>query len=90
MRECKKVNPVERQGTMPKEKITPQQNKKKQEQHAACFYGAQKSRNEIYFQIASVFREVSQDETWLAEAWMHRILMTRHPEHPDNTSRTSI
>jgi hypothetical protein len=57
---------------------------------APPLYWGLKSRNEQYFQIASVFREVSQNDTWLAEAWMHRILMARHPEHPDNTSRTSI
>lgn len=50
----------------------------------APFYGALKSKNEIYFQIASVFTAASRDETRLAKAWMHRILMS---SLPDNTGK---
>jgi hypothetical protein len=47
----------------------------------APFNGALKSKNEIYFQIASVFTAASRDETRLANAWMHRILMSSLPEN---------
>lgn len=52
---------------------------------AAPFYGALKSKNEIYFQIASVFKAVTRDETRLTHEWMHRILMSSLPE---NTGKT--
>jgi len=81
---------LKRQKSMPKEITTSQLNKKKQEQPLSGYYGAQKSRNEIYFQIASVFREASRDDTRLATAWMHRILMTKHAEHPDNSGKMVV
>ncbi len=45
------------------------------------FYGALKSKNEIYFQMASLFKEVtqaekSQDEKKLKTEWMEQILMS--------------
>ena len=40
------------------------------------FYGALKSKNEIYFQMASLFKEVTQDEKKLEHEWMERILTT--------------
>lgn len=48
------------------------------------FYGALKSKNEIYFQMASVFKAVSRDENRLAGEWMQRILMSAHPDSPGN------
>ncbi len=86
----KKVDQSERQETMPEEKKIPNQDRESQEQLSASFYGARKSRNEIYFQIASVFREVSQNETRLAKEWMHRILMDRLPEQPDNSGKMIV
>ncbi len=80
----------ERQETMLEEKKIPSQDRESHGQPAASFYGARKSRNEIYFQIASVFREVSQDETRLAKEWMHRILMDRLPEQPDNRRKMIV
>lgn len=47
----------------------------------APFYGALKSDNEIYFQIASVLTAASRNETRLANTWMHRILMSRLEEN---------
>ncbi|HKK99474.1 MAG TPA: hypothetical protein VJ943_04430 [Desulfotignum sp.] len=85
-----KETPSKRLRIMPKAKTMLQQDKKNHAQTAACFYGAQKSSNELYFQIASVFREASQNDTRLAGAWMHRILMARHPEHPDNTGKLVV
>ena len=43
------------------------------------FYGALKSKNEIYFQMASLFKEVTQaendqDEKKLKTEWMEQIL----------------
>lgn len=43
------------------------------------FYGALKSKNEIYFQMASLFKEVThakknQDEKKLKTQWMNQIL----------------
>ena len=45
------------------------------------FYGALKSKNEIYFQMASLFKEVTQaekgqDEKKLKTEWMEQILMS--------------
>jgi hypothetical protein len=37
-------------------------------------YWGMKSKNEQYFQIASVFKLAGQDNTRLAEEWMHSIL----------------
>ncbi len=37
-------------------------------------YGAGKCKNEVYFQMASVFRAVSRDENRLAGVWMARIM----------------
>lgn len=44
------------------------------------FYGALKSKNEIYFQMASLFKEVTQadknqDEKKLKNHWMKQILI---------------
>jgi hypothetical protein len=45
------------------------------------FYGALKSKNEIYFQMASLFKEVTQaeknqDEEILKTQWMEKILIS--------------
>jgi len=45
------------------------------------FYGALKSKNEIYFQMASLFKEVTQaekdqDEIKLKTEWMEQILIS--------------
>lgn len=39
----------------------------------ANFYGALKSKNEIYFQMASLFKEVTRDEKQLEHKWIDRI-----------------
>ncbi len=41
---------------------------------AVPLYWGLKSKDEKYFQIASVFKLAGQDNTRLAEEWMHRIL----------------
>lgn len=38
------------------------------------FYGALKSKNEVYFQMASLFREVTKGDDHLSGQWMTRIL----------------
>lgn len=38
------------------------------------FYGALKSKHEIYFQMASLFQEVTKDEKKLAHKWMELVL----------------
>jgi hypothetical protein len=38
------------------------------------FYGALKSKNEIYFQMASLFKEVTRDEKKMKTQWMEHIL----------------
>ncbi|MFO7912151.1 MAG: hypothetical protein R6V15_08325 [Desulfotignum sp.] len=75
---------------MPEEKKRPNQDRESHGQSAGSFYGARKSRNEIYFQIASVFREVSQDDTRLAKEWMHRIIMDSYPKQPDNADKIFV
>lgn len=42
---------------------------------AINFYGALKSKNEIYFQMASLFKEVTRDEKMLRNQWMEQILL---------------
>ena len=49
---------------------------------ASGFYGAVRSKNEIYFQMASVFKAVSRDENRLAGEWMTRILAGKRSEIP--------
>ena len=46
----------------------------------ANFYGALKSKNEIYFQMASLFKEVTHDEKKLENKWMEQILISNHPD----------
>ncbi len=46
------------------------------------FYGALKSKNEIYFQMASLFKEVIQDGGDLENMWIERILTV----NPSDTS----
>lgn len=41
---------------------------------SANFYGALKSKNEVYFQMASLFKEVTRDEKRLEHKWIDRIL----------------
>lgn len=48
------------------------------------FYGALKSGNELYFQMASVFRAASRGESGRAAGLMHRILVANHPERAGN------
>jgi hypothetical protein len=48
---------------------------------SVTFYGALKSKNEIYFQMASLFKEVTyaekdQDEIKLKTQWMEQILIS--------------
>ncbi len=38
------------------------------------FYWGLKSKNEQYFQIASIFKLAGRDNNQLAEEWMHSIL----------------
>ena len=49
---------------------------------ATPFYGALKSNNEIYFQMASLFKEVTKDEKELSGQWMDRILASQHANIP--------
>jgi len=52
---------------------------------ATNFYGALKSKNEIYFQMASLFKEVTRDEKKLKNQklknqWMAKILLANPPD----------
>ncbi len=49
---------------------------------ATPFYGALKSNNEIYFQMASLFKEVTKDEKKLSGQWMDRILASQSTNIP--------
>ncbi len=44
------------------------------------FYGALKSKNEIYFQMASLFNAVSQDGENLENKWIEKILPGNPPD----------
>ncbi len=46
------------------------------------FYGALKSKHEIYFQMASLFKEVTKDEKKLSGQWMDRILASQSANIP--------
>lgn len=54
-------------------------NKKKKALH---FYGGVKSRDEIYFQMVSLFKEVTKGESGLSGKWMDRILKSRFSNSP--------
>lgn len=47
----------------------------------ANFYGALKSKNEIYFQMASLFKEVTRDEKKLKNQWMAQILLANSSDN---------
>lgn len=46
------------------------------------FYGALKSKHEIYFQMASLFQEVTKDEKKLAAKMMELILRSNPSDNP--------
>lgn len=46
------------------------------------FYVAVKSQNEVYFQMASLFKEVTKGEEALSGRWMDRILKSRASNSP--------
>lgn len=48
---------------------------------ATNFYGALKSKNEIYFQMASLFKEVTRDEKKLKNQWMAKVLLANPPDN---------
>lgn len=57
---------------------------------AVTFYGAQKSNLELYFQMASLFREVTRDKEDLATQWMNRILASHSPNLSGNIAKAII
>ncbi|MCG8635045.1 MAG: hypothetical protein MI863_14520 [Desulfobacterales bacterium] len=46
------------------------------------FYGALKSKNEVYFQMASLFKEVTKGDERLSGQWIDRMLASRQPNSP--------
>lgn len=54
------------------------------------FYGARKSRNEVYFQMASLFREVTRGQDHLSSQWMDRILASTRVNNPGNLFTDNI
>ncbi len=69
---CNKI-----QGGMKMAESTDYLRKKKSRIRSIPFYGAVKSRNEVYFQMASLFKEVTKGESVLSGEWMDRILRSR-------------
>ena len=65
MSECK---------AMENKKFQVRLKKKKTPEIYGHFYGALKSKNEIYYQMASLFKEVTRDEGKIESQWMDRIL----------------
>ncbi len=47
---------------------------RKKKQTGIPFYGAVKSHNEVYFQMASLFKEITKGEADLSSEWMDRFL----------------
>jgi hypothetical protein len=54
------------------------------------FYGAVKSKNEIYFQMASLFKEVTKGEIDLSGKWMDHILKSRTENIPGKNFMDNI
>ena len=54
------------------------------------FYGARKSKNEVYFQMASLFREVTRGQDHLSSQWMDRILASSRANNPGNLFTDNI
>ena len=83
--------------------FNPQNNKKKYEKGlkknprilSVKFYGALKSKNEIYYQMASLFKEVTQaeknqDEKNLKTQWMEQILLSTSSDIHGKSFKNSI
>jgi len=51
--------------------------KKEGQTPPVTFYGGLKSKNELYFQLASVFREASRGNEPLSGEWMGRIMASQ-------------
>ncbi|WDP85835.1 MAG: hypothetical protein HUN05_12410 [Desulfobacter sp.] len=51
-----------------------QEKLKRCEKANTAFYGAVKSKNEVYFQMASMFKEVTKDKKKSSVKWMDQIL----------------
>ena len=51
------------------------EKKYKKDVQIPTFYFALKAQNEIYFQMASIFKEVVNDENELAEKFLNEILI---------------
>jgi len=47
---------------------------------ASIAYFALKSQNEIYYQMASVFKEIAKDEDKMGKKILSRFLTGNHPE----------
>ena len=54
------------------------------------FYGARKSGNEVYFQMASLFKEVTRGQDHLSSEWMDRILASSRANNPGNLYTDNI
>lgn len=51
--------------------------KKKNNVSGIPFYGAVKSKNEVYFQMASLYQEAAKGKSDLSGKWMERIIKSR-------------
>ncbi len=56
--------------------------KKTYKRGVVSFYGALKSNNEVYFQMASLFKEVTKGDEHLSGQWIDRMLASRRPNSP--------
>ena len=66
------------------ESIAYQKRKRAGKRTGAPFNGAVKSKNELYFQMASLFKEASKGRKNLPGQWMAQILKTQRPNSPGN------
>ncbi len=51
--------------------------KKQRQTTQVMFYGGLKSKNELYFQMASVFKEASKGKQSLSGEWIGRIMASQ-------------
>ena len=53
-------------------------------------YYALKSKNEVYFQMASIFKLVTRNEPCQESRWLERVLVSRYSETPGKFQSNNI
>ncbi len=72
------------------ESIVHQNKRRAPKRGKTSFNGAVKSKNEIYFQMASLFREASKGKQELSGQWIDRILKAQQAKIPGKFYRDNL